>query len=89
MPGYRVNHTAFNEVMKTHNIPTPAALARRINVSKSMVTRVLKGQRNPGASFMSAVETAFSQYAKGYFFTPIVNSGEHEAVNYTQVTGNA
>lgn len=64
----KVNERAFAELMKEQSL-TGAKLARRLGVSRACVSRILRGQRQPGSKFLSSFKTAFPQHSLEYFFT--------------------
>ena len=61
MSHFILNPIAWDNLMTTMKL-SPTDLARRLDMSPSTVSRVLRGERNPGGRFIAATRLAFPDY---------------------------
>lgn len=60
---------ALRKLMQKEDLK-PAGLARRINVSRACISRILNGQRKPSIKVIEALKQEFPKYSLDNYFLP-------------------
>lgn len=68
---YQFDPKKLKHLLSVKNL-SQAELSRRLNVSRSSVSRILRGERKPGSDFIAALNSAFPDIPLEYFFSQSV-----------------
>jgi len=82
----RFNPERLKQLMETKGL-TQADLARKMGVSRTSVSRILRQKRTPSSAFIAALKTAFPEEPLEYFFDLSVANRCHAKAK--EVSANA